>query len=220
MRLIPTRQQWHDWTLPSKLSAIGAYVGIVALVAALGFYAFRGSQLPSLVHTTQINTRSSGPFSPAITSTGPNSDVSVTYSFKSDDLAKDVPRYELYCQKMKSPPESAIPEEVYEMGFKNITDSPLLNFEFAIYFKEPVESVKYDFNRSSANLTRGKYLSPDKKRYHWRGNQIMEDGGWVVFIIRTKTPPPIITRICAKIPGILIPDKKLIAPDPDGIPRS
>ena len=205
--------------LPSKMTAIGAYVGIAALIATVGFYMFRRAQLTSVVRTTQITTKSSGPFSPAITATGSSSDVSVTYSFKSDDLAKDIPRYEVYYQKMKSPPEGEKPDELYEIGFKNITDSPLQNFEFAIYFKEPVESVTYDSNRSSATFTGGEYLSSDKKRYHWRGNQIMEHGGWVVFVIRTKGPPPIITRICTKVPGIIIPDKKLIPPDPEGIPR-
>lgn len=29
---IPTRKQWRKWTLPSKLTAIGAYVGVFALL--------------------------------------------------------------------------------------------------------------------------------------------------------------------------------------------
>ena len=32
MRLLPTKRQWKNWSLPSKLTAIGAYAGILALV--------------------------------------------------------------------------------------------------------------------------------------------------------------------------------------------
>jgi hypothetical protein len=32
LHLIPTRSQWRKWTLPSKLTAIGAHVGIFALL--------------------------------------------------------------------------------------------------------------------------------------------------------------------------------------------
>jgi hypothetical protein len=65
----------------------------------------------------------------------------------------------------------------------------------------------------------GDYLSSDKKRFHWFGNQIMEDGGWIVFRIETKQPPPIITRVCTKIPGVIIPQKKLILPAPEGLKK-
>lgn len=37
MELIPTRKQWKKWSLPSKLTAIGAYVGIIALVVTIVF---------------------------------------------------------------------------------------------------------------------------------------------------------------------------------------
>ena len=36
MRLIPSRRQWGDWSLPSKLTAIGALVGVLSLVLYLG----------------------------------------------------------------------------------------------------------------------------------------------------------------------------------------
>ena len=36
--MFPTRQQWKNWSLPSKLTAIGAYVGIVGLVFAVFIY--------------------------------------------------------------------------------------------------------------------------------------------------------------------------------------
>ncbi len=38
MRLIPTRKQWNEWSLPSKLTAIGAYVGIIGLVLGVVFF--------------------------------------------------------------------------------------------------------------------------------------------------------------------------------------
>ncbi len=33
MRLIPTRKQWRDWTLPSRLAAISAYAAAIAIPA-------------------------------------------------------------------------------------------------------------------------------------------------------------------------------------------
>lgn len=34
--LLPSREQWRCWSLPSKLSAIGAYVGILSIVITAG----------------------------------------------------------------------------------------------------------------------------------------------------------------------------------------
>lgn len=42
MRLLPTKQQWSNWSLPSKLTAIGCYAGIISLL--LGFVFFFLSQ--------------------------------------------------------------------------------------------------------------------------------------------------------------------------------
>ncbi len=36
MGLIPSRRQWGDWSLPSKLTAVGALVGVLSLVLYLG----------------------------------------------------------------------------------------------------------------------------------------------------------------------------------------
>ena len=41
-RLFPTLAQWRKWSLPSKLTAIGAYIGIVSLLFA-GYTYFSGS---------------------------------------------------------------------------------------------------------------------------------------------------------------------------------
>lgn len=35
MRLFPSKKQWENWTLPSKLTAIGAYLGIISLLIYL-----------------------------------------------------------------------------------------------------------------------------------------------------------------------------------------
>ena len=37
--IIPTKNQWRKWSLPSKLTAVGAYIGIIAFVFALIIYA-------------------------------------------------------------------------------------------------------------------------------------------------------------------------------------
>lgn len=36
MQLIPTRHQWGDWSLPSKLTAIGTLIGVLSLGLYLG----------------------------------------------------------------------------------------------------------------------------------------------------------------------------------------
>jgi len=83
------------------------------------FYLLPQNPGPAVEQTTHIITKSSGPFSPAITTTGSNSDVSVSYRFKSGELDKDVPRYEIYYQKMKSPPQGMPSEQMYEIA-KNL----------------------------------------------------------------------------------------------------
>lgn len=215
MNLLPTRKQWRGWKLPAKLTAIGAYAAVIAIPAMLLFYLFPRDSGPEVVHTTEIKTESSGPFSPAITTLGSNSDVSVSYSFKSDPLAENVPRYEFYFQPTKKP-TNADGSKNYEIGFKNLTEQPLVNFQFAVYFREPVESVTYNFSRSTANFTGGDGLSADKTRFHWLGNQIMEDGGWVVFNIKTKHSPAI-RRISTKLLGREVQSGGLLPPDPDGL---
>lgn len=90
--------------------------------------------------------------------------------------------YEWYFQRMKNQPSGAT--DYWEIGFKNVTDQPLHNFEFEIELDRPVSDMRYDFNRSSANFTGGTGLSADGRRYHWLGNQIMGNGGWIVFVFR------------------------------------
>ncbi|VVB94213.1 TIR domain protein [uncultured archaeon] len=104
----------------------------------------------------------------------------------------------------------------HEFGFKNITNSPLINFIFTLSFEEPVLSVEYIFRRSSANMTGGDGLTHDGKRFNWLGNQIMEDGGWAVFIIKSKTIP-VISKISTKLVGRIAGTDRVIPPDPEGI---
>jgi hypothetical protein len=124
--------------------------------------------------------------------------------------------YEFYFQKAKKKDQDSADTLNYEFGFKNITDSPLLNFAFTARFREPVISVGYDFSRSSANMTGGKGLSEDKRSFNWRGNQIMENGGWVVFNVKSKKVP-IITKISTRLVGRMAGENRVIPPDPDGI---
>lgn len=122
--------------------------------------------------------------------------------------------YEFYCQRMKRPPENST-DDWYEIGFKNLTDSPLHNFRFTVVFAEPVHEVVYDFRRSSANMTGGDYLSEDGTQFNWFGNQIAEDGGWVVFNVRSSSQPAI-ARLSTKLLGRMAGTNQLIPPDPAG----
>lgn len=121
--------------------------------------------------------------------------------------------YEFYFQKCKKEDDTF---QYYEFAFKNLTDSPLQNFLFTLYFEHPVEAVNYDFKRSSANFTGGDGLNDEKTRFNWLGNQIMEDNGWVVFIIKSKDVP-IIERICTKYVGRIVGSNQVIPPDVRGI---
>lgn len=87
---------------------------------------------------------------------------------------------------------------------------------FAVEFRQPVESVRYDFARSTANMTGGEGTSADKRLFHWLGNQIMDDGGWVVFVIKSNTPPSI-KRLCTKLLGRSSDMRMLFPPDPVGL---
>lgn len=123
--------------------------------------------------------------------------------------------FEFYFQDMKNP-STAEKDNYWEIGFKNITDTPLHNFAFAVEFSNPVETIEYDFNRSSANMDGGAGLSKDRNLFHWFGNQIMEDGGWVVFTIKSKGMPKI-TRLCTKLLGRSHDASTLFSPDPSGV---
>lgn len=38
LHLIPTRAQWRGWSLPSKLTCIGAYLGVLSISLAVAFF--------------------------------------------------------------------------------------------------------------------------------------------------------------------------------------
>lgn len=124
--------------------------------------------------------------------------------------------YEFYFQPLKGNPTNEDGTLNYEIGLKNITDSPLLNFRFTIHFRQPVISVEYDSNRSSANMTGGRGLSEDGMEFNWLGNQIMENGGWAVFIIKTNTQPAI-AKLSTNLVGRVQGSNNIVEPDPNSI---
>jgi len=201
MRQFKIIQRFKSWALPTKISIVIGLLGIVIAVL--------------LPQGDRINTTTTGHNSPAITNTGSNNQINVVYS--SDDLNNGLPSYELHYEIMKSPPNKEGANNYYELGFKNITNKPLLNFAFVLNFEKPIKGIKYDFNRSTANMTGGKGLSNDKKSFHWFGNQIMEDGGWVVFVIETNNAIPAIKHVCTKYTGLKMPEKKIILSDTAGL---
>lgn len=104
----------------------------------------------------------------------------------------------------------------FEFGFKNLTDSPLINFDFTIRFRVSVEDVKYDYERSTANMWGGKGLVDDGKTYNWNCNQIMENEGWVVFTFKSRDVPSI-KSISTKLVGRVHGSNEIIEPNPGGI---
>lgn len=48
MWLIPSKRRWRSWSLPSKLTAIGTYIGAIALVLTLPTIPFSSFMKPSM----------------------------------------------------------------------------------------------------------------------------------------------------------------------------
>lgn len=65
-RLIPTRKQWDSWSLPSKLTCIGAYVGVVALVVTVVLAFWPATPPQQSIGTGDVKVESHGDNSPAI----------------------------------------------------------------------------------------------------------------------------------------------------------
>ena len=51
--LIPTKVQWRMWSLPSKLTCIGAYLGVLAIILTVIFYVWPMSSEPPKTTMTQ-----------------------------------------------------------------------------------------------------------------------------------------------------------------------
>ena len=55
MFLMPTKAQWRSWSLPNKLTCLGAYVGILAILLACAFYLWPRSSGEPIKPTSNIN---------------------------------------------------------------------------------------------------------------------------------------------------------------------
>lgn len=212
MKLVPSKKQWKAWKFPTKLTVIVSYLTIISFIISMLFYFVIK---PLSTNTKETNSTTNGPFSPAIVSEGDNNEVTINYNFKGSEENILTPQYELFFQKMKSPPSLDIADQYYEIGFKNITEKPIINFEFTLIFEQPVDTINYEHRRSSSNFTGGSGLSDNKKIFNWRGNQISENGGWVVFLIKTENPPPVISKIYTNVSGIIKPSNEVILADLD-----
>jgi len=52
--------------------------------------------------------------------------------------------------------------------------------------------------------------------FNWFGNQIMENSGWIVFIIKTNTRPDI-AKLSTNLVGRVADSNEIIKPDPNGV---
>jgi len=118
------------------------------------------------------------------------------------------PDYELYYQPLKGNPSNPDGSLNFEIGFKNISGSPLFEFFLRLKFNSPVLAIHYDFSRSSVNLTGGSGLNADKSSFEWSGQMLPTDG-WVVFNIKSTVNPEI-KEISTKHTGRLVSDGKII----------
>jgi nucleoside 2-deoxyribosyltransferase len=118
------------------------------------------------------------------------------------------PAFELYFQPMKGNRENPDGSLNYEIGFKNISGSPLFEFYLRLKFAAEILDIQYDFRRSAVNLTGGRGLSDDKTSFEWIG-QMLPTGGWIVFVLKSRKVP-IIESIVTKHHGRYVSDGKTI----------
>lgn len=118
------------------------------------------------------------------------------------------PDYEFYYQPLKSSPTNSDGTLNFEIGFKNISAKPLLEFDIFLEFRSPVISMSYDFSRSAVNLTGGEGLSPDGLMFSWSGQMLPTDG-WVVFVLKADKAPAI-KRIVTPFHGVIVGTKNFI----------
>src|SRR5207249_8384697 len=129
LSLIPTKTQWRKWSVPSKLTCIGAYAGVVAIPLAIALFVWPTG---SAGHNIRASGFSSGSFSPAIAASGSNNNVSVSYNFQSDGSeAKGRSSNNLQGIELRPDLECAyIPgDRVTNYGFvlRNVGDAPATN---------------------------------------------------------------------------------------------
>jgi len=139
MKLIPTRTQWKDWTLPSKLTAIGTLVGIIGVL----LYFVPNGQNHQSVQSTHITTKSVGPFSPAITASGSNSAVSVTYNVSLNKAAQLSPY--LNGQPITSGQHIRVPksgdQHILNFGVRNTGDGSAENLTLHFFYPSAVTNI-------------------------------------------------------------------------------
>ncbi len=212
MKFIPSRKQWKAWSFPTKITVFVSYLAIISFALTL---VTKFIINPKEDEYKEIHNTTDGSFSPAISTEGDNSDVIINYNFENSEDNVSIPKYELFYQKIKNPQPYQNTNKYYELGFKNITKKPINNFEFTLIFEQPVDSINYEYRRSSSNFTGGKGLYDNGKKFNWRGNQISENNGWVVFLIKTNYPPPVISKIYTNVTGIFHTNKQIILADSD-----
>jgi len=76
MRIIPSRNQWKKWTLPSKAGYIAMWIGVISFISTIL------SQTPSL---KKVQTK--GHQSPAVIA---GNNVTITYNYKKEDSAPQI----------------------------------------------------------------------------------------------------------------------------------
>ena len=118
------------------------------------------------------------------------------------------PAYELYYQPMKGNPSNPDGSLNFEIGFKNISGTPLFEFYVNLQFAAPIIDIEYDFERSAVNLTGGRGLGNKKTDFEWSG-QMLPTNGWIVFALKSRLTP-VIKSIITKHHGRYVSNGKII----------
>ena len=118
------------------------------------------------------------------------------------------PAYELYYQPLKGNQSNPDGSLNFEIGFKNISGTPLFEFNVNLQFATPIIDIQYDFSRSAVNLTGGRGLSENRTEFEWLGQMLPTDG-WIVFILKSNSTPRI-KSIITKYHGRYISNGRII----------
>jgi len=127
MRIIPTKQQWKTWTLPSKATYISVWIGAISLL----LFVVAQSRSPRITgkRSGDIHQTATGKANVQVATTGDNSPITITA--RKEELSHKIQAKQIYYNK---PVDSLFITKV-ELYSKH----PIPNVYFAAYAKSIVE---------------------------------------------------------------------------------
>ncbi len=60
LKLVPSRKQWSTWSLPSKLSVVGSYIGALSFLFAIAVFIFGTQNISRVIDVTSVSNLKNG----------------------------------------------------------------------------------------------------------------------------------------------------------------